>query len=85
MGLIDIISGHVNEAINKNEDLSEKRLAICKECPLYKETPMGPICNPRLYINEIIKQTIQIDQKLDIEKDADVDYLQKQDLHTQDA
>ena len=33
MGLIDIISGHVNEAINKNEDLSEKRLAICKECP----------------------------------------------------
>ena len=52
MGLIDIISGHVNEAINKNEDLSEKRLAICKECPLYKETPMGPICNPRLYINE---------------------------------
>ena len=52
MGLIDIISGHVNVAINKNEDLSEKRLAICKECPLYKETPMGPICNPRLYINE---------------------------------
>ena len=28
MGLIDIISGHVNEAINKNEDLSEKRLAV---------------------------------------------------------
>ena len=49
MGLIDIISGHVNEAINKNEDLSEKRLAICKECPLYKETPMGPICNPRFW------------------------------------
>ena len=52
MGLIDIISGHVNEAINKNEDLTKKSLAIWKECPLYKETPMGPICNPRLYINE---------------------------------
>ena len=47
MGLIDIISGHVNEAINKNEDLSEKRLAICKECLLYKNDPeKGPICNP---------------------------------------
>ena len=52
MGWIDIISGHVDEALGKNEDLSEKRLAVCKECPLYKETPMGPICNPRLYINE---------------------------------
>ena len=45
MGWIDIISGHVDEALwkKRNEDLSEKRLAVCKECPLYKETPMGPI------------------------------------------
>lgn len=85
MGWIDIISGHVDEALGKNEDLSEKRLAVCKECPLYKETPMGPICNPRLYINEIIKQTIQIDQKLDIEKDADVLLIEKQNCLQQNV
>ena len=84
MGLIDIISGHVNEAINKNEDLSEKRLAICKECPLKKHQWVRYVILDYILM-KIIKQTIQIDQKLDIEKDADVDYLQKQDLHMQDA
>lgn len=52
MGMLDIINGHANEALGKNEELFKTRLAICKECPLYKETPMGIICNPRLYINE---------------------------------
>lgn len=52
MGMLDIISGHANEVLGKNEDLAKERLAICKECPLYKETPMGAICNPRLYISE---------------------------------
>lgn len=33
------------------EQLSEKRLAICKDCPLYKEDPYGPICNPKKYFN----------------------------------
>ena len=85
MGLIDIISGHVNEAINKNEDLSEKRLAICKECPLYKETPMGPICNPRLYINENNKTDYSDRPKLDIEKDADVLLIEKQNCLQQNV
>ena len=54
----DIINGHVNEALGKNEDTKKERMAICKECPLYKETPMGPICNPRLYINESDKKSV---------------------------
>lgn len=49
---MDIVEGHVNEAFNRNEELFEKRMKICKECPLYKETPLGPVCNPNLYINE---------------------------------
>lgn len=32
--------------------LSEKRLAICKQCPLYKEGEYGPTCNKNLYINK---------------------------------
>ena len=33
-------------------ELIEKRLEICKSCPLYKETAFGAVCNPKLYINE---------------------------------
>ena len=33
-------------------ELSEKRLAICKECPLYKESILGPVCDPNKYINK---------------------------------
>lgn len=31
---------------------AEKRMEICKQCPLYYEGPLGPICNPRKYLNE---------------------------------
>lgn len=50
--ILDIINGHINEALSNNEDLFEKRLNICKECPLYKDTALGPICNPKLYIDK---------------------------------
>ena len=33
-------------------ELIEKRLEICKSCPLYKETAFGAVCNPKLYINK---------------------------------
>ena len=29
----------------------DKRLEVCKACPLYKETAFGAVCNPKLYIN----------------------------------
>ena len=52
MGQIkDIINGHINEALDSNTDLFTKRMEICKQCPLYKDTVMGPICNPKLYMN----------------------------------
>ena len=31
--------------------LAEERLEICRNCPLYKESIDGPICNPRKWIN----------------------------------
>lgn len=52
MGIVDILEGHRNEFLNKNDDLFEKRMEICKNCPLYKASSIGPLCNPRLYINE---------------------------------
>ena len=33
-------------------ELVDKRLEICKACPLYKETAFGAVCNSKLYINE---------------------------------
>lgn len=51
MSIRDIVEGHINEAANKNETLSEYRMGVCKECPLYKESTMGPLCNNRLYMN----------------------------------
>ena len=52
MGVTDIIKGHVNEVLNSNEELFEKRMIICKKCPLYKESNIGPICNNRLYMDK---------------------------------
>jgi hypothetical protein len=47
----DIIKGHANELLGLNKDMSKARLAICKECPLYKETLAGAICNNKLWYN----------------------------------
>ncbi len=40
--------------INENElsDLAKERLAICKQCLLFKDDPeRGPICNPAKYMS----------------------------------
>lgn len=47
----NIIEGHVNEVFGFNASTAETRMNICRECPLYKETNIGPICNPNLYID----------------------------------
>jgi hypothetical protein len=42
----------LNEVDILANDLSNKRLGICKKCPLYTERQVGgPICSPYLYIN----------------------------------
>ena len=52
MGVSAIIDGHVKEALKQNNSLSETRLAICRECPIYTETPvLGPVCNSHICIN----------------------------------
>lgn len=51
MSIKQIITGHINEVLNKNEPLHIQRMEICKTCPLYKQTQLGPSCNPTLYLN----------------------------------
>lgn len=58
MRFIDILDGHIKELFGANENLSNKRLKICMKCPLYKKTPVGPICNSSLYISKDGKDVV---------------------------
>jgi len=49
--ITDIINGHINEALGKEQDLSIKRLAICYECPISKLTSLGLICDNSKWIS----------------------------------
>lgn len=53
MGLKAIIDGHAKEALGLNQDISEVRIKICRECPLYKQTIAGPVCNNKLWLDPI--------------------------------
>jgi hypothetical protein len=49
----DILQGHIRELVGNNNDLSESRLAICKECPIFiMSSNWGPMCDGTKYINE---------------------------------
>jgi len=52
MSLIDIVEGHLNELTGKHKDLSEKRLSICNNCPIVKQSGIGPICDSDKWINK---------------------------------
>lgn len=48
----DILQGHINEVLNREEDLSQSRLDICKQCPILKESAaFGSICDSTKYIS----------------------------------
>ena len=52
MGLNAIINGHVNEALGKNQNLYDKRIAICKECPIFSiKSVIGPVCDSKKWYN----------------------------------
>lgn len=48
--MYNIIKGHINEILNINQDISQKRLSICYKCPIYSKK-FGGICNSKLYLN----------------------------------
>lgn len=43
-----------------DNELYNKRMAICMECPLIKESPYGPICNPSMWINPKTGETSKV-------------------------
>lgn len=61
MEIRNIIQGHLNEVLNKNEDLHQQRLQICTKCPIYSKK-LGGVCNRKLYLNPV-NGDISLDQK----------------------
>lgn len=41
------MEGHWNELTNKNQELSKKRIEVCKTCPLMSESALGLICDAK--------------------------------------
>lgn len=42
-----IVEGHYKEITKKENDLYNERIVICKECPLYSDTVLGPVCDSK--------------------------------------
>jgi len=46
-----IAKGYTNLLLNRKEELSQKRLEICKQCPAYEaDYRLGARCNPHVQI-----------------------------------
>jgi hypothetical protein len=48
-----IAKGWVNDALKLEQDLHDRRISICKSCPLYSETALGPICDAKKCVDEV--------------------------------
>lgn len=47
-----IVQGHINEITNKENELYNQRIVICKQCPLFTNKKfVGYICDHRKYYN----------------------------------
>lgn len=47
---IKVAQGAVNDLLGLNQNISEKRMKICKICPIYS-SKMGGMCNHKLWFN----------------------------------
>jgi hypothetical protein len=45
-----VVRGHINEITKQEQELSEQRMKICKQCPLFTDS-MGGICDSKKCLN----------------------------------
>lgn len=61
MSIGQIAEGFYNNLTNKEEDLFDERIKICKQCKLLKQDNIfGEVCNSRLYLNPNTDETSKI-------------------------
>lgn len=51
MVIDQIVRGHFNEVMNREEQLYTKRMSICSTCPLLEVGSWGKVCSNKKYIN----------------------------------
>lgn len=75
-----IVKGHFNEISNKEQELYNYRIRICRECPLYSDTSFGPMCDAK---NVLIKTVICFrSRKTIVYLDVGVGLMQKLESKT---
>ena len=48
----DVVNGTIKNILNKDDELYQQRISICRKCPLIKQDRIfGEICNPYVYMN----------------------------------
>lgn len=52
MEIGQIVQGHINEVLGLNKNLTEQRLRICYQCPLYSKK-LGGMCNDKLWMDPL--------------------------------
>ncbi len=51
-GAVNIVTGTINNLLNREEELFNERIKICRQCKLLrKDSFFGEICNSRLWLN----------------------------------
>lgn len=61
MSIGQIAEGFYNNVFDKEGDLLEERMKICKQCKLFKQDSVfGEVCNARLYLNPITDETSKL-------------------------
>ena len=56
--MFNIIKGHINEVLKKEQDLYLYRINICQDCPLFTKTRIGSLCDKAKYITDENGNTI---------------------------
>lgn len=59
------------------DELYNKRMKICKTCPLYLENITGARCNPRLYLSETDKTTVSDRPKIGYKRGCNCELQKK--------
>ncbi len=51
--MLDILTGHINEILERNNEIYKFRIKICKSCPLFdRNKVLGWVCSNKLWINK---------------------------------
>jgi len=61
MSITQIIEGTYKNILNKDQELYNERIKICRKCKLLKDdSTFGEMCNSKLYLNPYTNETSEV-------------------------